>query len=155
MGGLLSSMRYSWWSLAAAWQPAEPADGDDQSCCAPGGEDGEVAPAQPGPRCLRVVGGQQGGGEGLDREDLANVGEPGGQLRGGNENAGDEAERQDDGLDDGLGGVNTADNAGHGEAQAAEGGRADDDVQGKGWRGAARVLLEHPVKLDKTDLTDD
>jgi hypothetical protein len=43
---------------------------------------------------VRVVGGQQGGGEGPNGEDDTDVDEPARQLPGGDEDAGDEAERR-------------------------------------------------------------
>ena len=62
------------WGLAAAGLPLEAAHGDDQARCAPGGEDGQVARAQPGAGRVRVVDGQQGVGEGVDGEDAADAG---------------------------------------------------------------------------------
>ena len=61
-----------------------------------------------------------------------------GQGGDGDEHAGDEVERQHDGLGDGLGGVLVVDDRGEGVAEAAERDGADDDGEGECGRGAGR-----------------
>jgi Protein of unknown function (DUF664) len=61
-----SNPGFSLWCLAAAGQPLEAAHGDDQARCAPGGDDCQIDPTQPGAGRVRVVDGQQGVGEGVD-----------------------------------------------------------------------------------------
>ena len=97
----------------------------------PGGQDGQVAPAQPRPCGVRVVRRKEGVGQSVHGEDLADVDQPAGQLQDRDEHPGQEAQRQDDGQHGGLGRVDVGDEAGHGEAQAAEDHGADDDVEEK------------------------
>src|SRR5262249_19027507 len=117
---------------------AEAEGGEGESGRAPGREDGQVTPAQPGPCRVRVVGGQQGGGQGPDGEDGTDVDEPARQLAGGGGDAGDEAGRENEGQGGRHCGIDVADQGGHGEAQAAEHDGCGDDVQGEGGRGADR-----------------
>src|SRR5271165_947121 len=125
-----------------AWRPplgAQPPRGSQlkrrmammSPAAAPGGEDCEVAPAQPGSCRVRVIRGEEGVRQSAYREDLAHVDQPVRQFQDRDENTGEEAKRKDDGQGDGLGRVDVADEAGHGEAQAGEDDCADDDVEEK------------------------
>ena len=127
----------AWQAQPGAWKPAEAAHGDDEPGRAPGGQDRQVAPAQPGPCGVRVIRGKQGVRQRVHGEDLADIDQPVRQFQDRDEDTGEEAQRKDDGQGDRLGCVDVADEAGYGEAQAAEGGRADDDVEDKSSAGPA------------------
>jgi hypothetical protein len=70
---------------------------------------------------VRVIRREKGVRESVHREDLADIYQPVREFQDWDEDTGEEAERKDDGQGDGLGRVDVADEAGHGEAQAAGG----------------------------------
>jgi hypothetical protein len=86
---------------------------------------------------VRVIRREEGVSESMHWEDLADIDQPVRQFQDWDEDTGEEAQRKNDGQGDRLGRVDVADEAGHREAQAAEGDCADDDVEEKGWAGPA------------------
>jgi hypothetical protein len=62
-----------------------------------------------------------------DREDVGEGDDAARELVFGDEDAGEEVERQQQGVDDRRGGVLRGDRGGKGDAEAAEGGGADDE----------------------------
>src|ERR1700753_4065485 len=104
--------------------PAEITDRQEQSAEAPDRDDQEVSPVE------RVgaaghVGVEEGEEEVADREDVGEVDDPARQLVVGDEDAGEEVERQQQEVDDRGGGVLGRDRGGEGDAEAGEGGGAD------------------------------
>src|SRR6516165_5972453 len=89
--------------------PAELPQGDDQAADTPGSHYEQVSTGEAGPCRVRVVGGQQRGGEVADGEHVGDIYQPLRQHRGGHEHAGDEVQGQHDRLGKGLSRVLVAD----------------------------------------------
>ena len=62
--------------LAVEGQPAEPAEGDEQPCGAPGGDDEHVGAGEAGSLGVRVVGGEAGGCEVADGKHAGDLDQP-------------------------------------------------------------------------------
>src|SRR3954464_9834906 len=111
---------------AGSGGPAEEADREEEAGYAPEGDDGEVVPGDGG-----AAGGDVGVEEGVeevaDREEVGEGDDAVGELVFGDEDAGEEVERQQHRVDDRGGGVLGGDRGGEGDAEAAEGGGADDE----------------------------
>ena len=88
------------------------------------------------------VGVEEGEEEMADREDVGEVDDPARQLVVGDEDAGEEVERQQQEVDDRGGGVLGRDRRGEGDAEAGEGGGADaqdqQDLRDPAPRGSGR-----------------
>src|SRR3954470_4458288 len=112
--------------LAGLRRPAEEADREEEAGYAPEGDDGEVVPGDGG-----AAGGDVGVEEGVeevaDREEVGEGDDAVGELVFGDEDAGEEVERQQHRVDDRGGGVLGGNRGGEGDAEAAEGGGADDE----------------------------
>src|ERR1700744_2464130 len=109
--------------LTRAGGPAEVADGPEEPADPPDRDDEEVPPVD------RVgaaghVGVEEGEEEVADGEDVGEVDDPARQLVVGDEDAGEEVERQEDEVDDRGGGVLGRDRRGEGDAEGGEGGGA-------------------------------
>lgn len=112
--------------------PAEISDRQEQPAEAPDRDDQEVSPVD------RVgaaghVGVEEGEEEVADREDVGEVDDPARQLVVGDEDAGQEVERQQDEVDDRGGRVLGRDRRGEGDAEGGEGGGADRQYQQDLW----------------------
>src|ERR1044072_965311 len=106
-------------SSAPARSPAEETDREEETDHAPDRDHHEVIPGDGG-----AVAGNVGVEESLeewsDREVIGEVDDPGGQLIIGNEDTGEEVERQQQGVDDRCGCVLRGDRGGEGNAEATE-----------------------------------
>src|ERR1700753_3122617 len=108
--------------------PAEITDRQEQPAETPDRDDEEGSPVD------RVgaaghVGVEEGEEEVADREDVGEVDDPARQLVVGDEDTGEEIERQQDEVDDRRGGVVGRDRRGQRDAEAGEGGGADGEYQ--------------------------
>src|SRR6201999_3834903 len=103
--------------------PAEVADGQEQPAEAPDRDDEEVPPVDR-MGAAGDVGVEEGEEEVADREDVGEVDDPARQLVVGDEDAGEEVERQQDEVDDRGGRVLGRDRRGERDAEGGEGGGA-------------------------------
>src|SRR5215475_2291749 len=83
---------------AAARCPAEKADREKEAGDSPGRDDRQVAPLQCRPRAPGVIDVEEGLEEVADREEVGEMDDAAGQLIVGDEDAGEEVERQQQGV---------------------------------------------------------
>src|SRR4029453_11598696 len=105
----------------SGWCPAEGRRTDDGGCQSPGGDDGEVGGFEAGTRGCWVEDGQERVIEPLHREDLRDVAGAGWDEFLGDEDPGDEVQREGDRVRDRDGRVLGRDGGGHGEGEGREG----------------------------------
>src|SRR5689334_24259187 len=109
---------------AAARGPAEVADREQQAGDAPERDDCQVSPLQAAAAAW-VIDVEEGLEEVTNRKEVGEVDDPTGQLIVGDEDPGEEVERQQQRVDDRCRGVLRRDRGGQGDAEAAEGGGSD------------------------------